>query len=107
MGVVSELVKNVKIPEMVRVTQKFDDAAIADVQERTRQELSKENINSLIKPGMRIAIGVGSRGISNNATITKCVVDFIKEKGAEPFIVAAMGSHGGASAQGQRDIIEG
>lgn len=107
MGVVSELVKNVKIPEMVRVKQWFDDARIMDVPAKTNAELHQEKITSQIHPGMRIAIGAGSRGISNYAVIIKCIVDFVKEMGAEPFIVPAMGSHGGACADGQRQMLAG
>lgn len=107
MGVVSELVQRMKIPEMMRVRQKFDDTAIQDVPAVTNEQLHQEKICSLIRPGMRIAIGAGSRGISNYATIIKCIVDFVKEMGAEPFIVPAMGSHGGALAEGQRQMLAG
>ena len=55
--------------------------------------------------GARVAIGVGSRGISNIATIVKSVVDFWKEQGAHPFIFPAMGSHGAATAEGQSDVL--
>lgn len=107
MGAVSELVKNVKIPQMVRVRQTFDATEVSDVVAKIRQELEQEKIRSLVKPGMRIAVGAGSRGISNYALIIKQVVDYLKECGAEPFIVAAMGSHGGATAEGQREILNG
>ena len=73
MGVVSELVQRMKIPEMMRVRQKFDDTAIQDVPAVTNEQLHQEKIRSLIRPGMRIAIGAGSRGISNYATIIKCI----------------------------------
>lgn len=60
-----------------------------------------------MKPGMRIAITAGSRGIANVALTTKCIADFVRSRGAHPFIVPAMGSHGGATAEGQRAILEG
>ena len=107
MSVVSDLLKNVKIPDMVKVRQEFPADEVTDVVAKTRAELEQAKIKSLIKPGMSIAIGAGSRGISNYAKIILTVVEFIKECGASPFIVAAMGSHGGASAQGQTDILTG
>ena len=107
MGVVSELIRNVKIPEMIRVKQSFDDTALQDVPGKMDEQLHQEKIRSQIRPGMRIAIGAGSRGISNYSVIIKKIVDFVKEMGAEPFIVPAMGSHGGACVEGQRQILYG
>ena len=63
-------------------------------------------LKNSVLPGMRIAIGVGSRGVANIAIITKVVVDFIKDLGAFPFIVPAMGSHGGATALGQKNLLK-
>ncbi|WP_245535025.1 lactate racemase domain-containing protein [Leadbettera azotonutricia] len=70
-------------------------------------ELSQPCIAARIKPGMKVAITCGSQGISNIALITKNIVDFVKSKGAYLFIIPAMGSHGGATAEGQRALIEG
>ena len=58
-----------------------------------------------MKPGSRVAIGVGSRGITNIATIARAVVDFWKSAGMQPFIFPAMGSHGAATAEGQSDVL--
>ena len=58
-----------------------------------------------IKPGMRIAVGCGSRGIRNYSAVAKATVDALKELGAVPFVVSAMGSHGGATPQGQRELL--
>ena len=107
MGVVRELIRNVKIPEMIRVKQSFDDTALQDVPGKMDEQLHQEKIRSQIRPGMRIAIGAGSRGISNYSVIIKKIVDFVKEMGAEPFIVPAMGSHGGATAEGQIAVLAG
>ena len=63
--------------------------------------------DQLIKPGMNIAITAGSRGIANVDVITKAIVDYVKSQEAKPFIVPAMGSHGGASAAGQIEILAG
>lgn len=59
----------------------------------------------LIKPGMRIAIGVGSRGIDHLPETVRTVADYLKRKGAKPFVTSAMGSHGGATAKGQIDVL--
>ena len=68
-------------------------------------ELMESPFGGRTKPGARVAIGVGSRGISNIATIVRAVVDFWKSKGARPFIFPAMGSHGAATAEGQADVL--
>jgi hypothetical protein len=58
-----------------------------------------------LKPGMRVAVGVGSRGIANYQTIVRATLDVLREHGTHPFLVAAMGSHGGANAEGQRELL--
>lgn len=109
MGVVSSLAKDVKLPKMVKVIQKFSNERISveDIPGIVSKELSNEKIASKIKPGMKIAITCGSRGISNIALITKSIVSALKEMGADPFVVPAMGSHGGATANGQKELLEG
>ena len=59
----------------------------------------------MIKPGMSIAIAVGSRGVNQIEAITRTTVEFLKELKAEPFIVPSMGSHGGATAEGQKEVL--
>ena len=71
----------------------------------SNEELGNADFVSRVPTGARIAIGVGSRGISNLATIVKSVVDFWKEQGARPFLFPAMGSHGAATAEGQADVL--
>lgn len=107
MKVVTNLICGTPLPRMAKVRQKFDAACIpADkVRETVLKELSREEIASRIEPGMRIAVTCGSRGINGGAVMAKAIVDFIKERGAEPFITAAMGSHGGATAEGQLQIL--
>ncbi|MFV0413146.1 MAG: lactate racemase domain-containing protein, partial [Oscillospiraceae bacterium] len=77
------------------------------IPEVVRRQLAKPEIESQILPGMRIAITAGSRGVANVALITKCIAAFCTARGAHPFIVPAMGSHGGATAEGQREILKG
>ncbi len=106
---VADLVKDVTVPRMFRVRQIFPRNKIEpeEIPGIIKKLLSEEKFSSQIKPGMKIAITAGSRGIANNALTTKCIADFIKSKGALPFVVPAMGSHGGSTAAGQREILKG
>ncbi|MCI8399172.1 MAG: DUF2088 domain-containing protein [Oscillibacter sp.] len=106
-GIIHELVKDVPLPRMVRVRQTFDAAQIDDVHEAVWKELSQEKIRSTIQPGMRICITAGSRGIDRLREFEKAIADFVKSCGAEPFIIPAMGSHGGCTAEGQLEILTG
>lgn len=93
------------LPRFVLAQQSFPDRAIARIPEHIRAELSGSDFLARIPAGARIAIGVGSRGISNIATIVKAVAGFWKDHGARPFIFPAMGSHGAATAEGQADVL--
>lgn len=93
------------LPRFVLAEQHFPNRAIKNIPDHIRRELTGSGISSRLPQGARVAIGVGSRGISNIATIVKSVVEFWKEKGAQPFIFPAMGSHGAASAEGQADVL--
>lgn len=107
-GVVSQLLKDVPIPPMFLAEQSFPRPVIKpeDIPAVVNEQLSREPFRSKIKPGMQIAITAGSRGIANVALITRSVVDFVRACGAVPFIVPAMGSHGGATAEGQLEVLE-
>ena len=76
-----------------------------DIEATVFREMGQEQFASLVKPGMEIAVTAGSRGIRNVDIITRAIVDFIKSCGAKPFIVPAMGSHGGATAEGQLEVL--
>ncbi len=108
-GSVSELLKHVSIPKMFRAEQAFKKDRIEreQIPEAVRKELSRPEIASRIQPGMRIAITAGSRGVANVDVITRTIVEFVKEQGASPFIVPAMGSHGGAKAESQKELLAG
>jgi hypothetical protein len=82
----------------------FKSAPLNDITNKISSEM--ERIRPQIKRGMKIAISVGSRGIANISVIVKEVADLFKAYGAEPFIVPAMGSHGGATAEGQTALLE-
>lgn len=105
--IVADLVSGQKLPKMFRIRQKFPRERILpeEIPAVIEKLLNEEKFAVQIKPGMRIAITAGSRGIANVALITKCIADFVKMMGAEPFVVPAMGSHGGATAEGQTAIL--
>ena len=109
MGTVERLLSSVELPEMVSVRQKFDDTHIPveEIPDVVKTQLDRTEIKEKIRPGMEIAITVGSRGVANIPVIIKAIGDFVKSQGATPFLVPAMGSHGGATAEGQRAVIEG
>ncbi len=90
---------------MLPVRQHFPDRSLADLRGEVLRRLAACNFDPRVQPGARIAIGVGSRGISNVATITRAAVDYWKSQGARPFIFPAMGSHGGATPEGQADVL--
>jgi hypothetical protein len=96
---------DIELPSMTRVRQSFPRPQLADVEAAVVSEFSRPGIGDRIKPGTRVAIGVGSRGIANLEEIARTVVREVKQRGAEPFIVPAMGSHGGATAEGQALLL--
>lgn len=89
----------------MRIRQSFPSRKIADLPAAVQAELSALDLR--LKPGARIAIGIGSRGIANLVPLAKELIAFLKAKGALPFVVPAMGSHGGATAEGQAEILAG
>ncbi len=92
-----------KLPRVIRVSQCF--AATHPVDIRAALEVEFLKMHDRIHAGDRIAVGVGSRGITHLATIVSLVLEQIRKLGATPFIIPAMGSHGGATPQGQRDVL--
>ena len=95
-----------EFPKVVRVKQKFPRPRVENVQAALREQLGREEISSTIKPGMSVALTAGSRGIARIDTILRSLVGILRDMGAEPFIVPSMGSHGGATAEGQVEILE-
>ncbi len=94
-----------EIPELIKVRQFFNREHIEDIEDKVREEILGSGVR--IKPGSYIAIAAGSRGIRNIHRIVRATVDVVKEFGGRPFIVPAMGSHGGATAEGQKELLEG
>lgn len=103
---VNALLKNVKLPKMIHVRQVFNDEHIADLAAVLHEQLNRPEIKATIRPGMSIAVTAGSRGIDNMPLILRETVVFLKTCGAEPFIIPAMGSHGGAVAEGQVALLK-
>jgi hypothetical protein len=95
-----------RLPDVVQVRQAFPRPRVEDVEGAVRDEWSKDGIGSSIRPGMEVAIAAGSRGIAEIASFVRAVARGVRDAGASPFIVPAMGSHGGATAEGQRAILE-
>ncbi|MCL2436438.1 MAG: lactate racemase domain-containing protein [Clostridiales bacterium] len=94
-----------KLPKMHKVRQEVPSARLEDVAGAIRAEMAKDEILAKIKPGAKVAVGVGSRGLRNLSLIVKTVVDCIAEAGGKPFILSAMGSHGGGNEAGQRTVL--
>jgi hypothetical protein len=94
-------------PQIFRVRQKFEAPRLDDVAGTVRAELARLNLGPKIKPGETVAITAGSRGVANIAIIIRAAAQHFQSLGAKPFIVPAMGSHGGGTAAGQRELIEG
>ncbi len=104
---IDEILKNIKIPRMILVKQNFSANSVSHIPEKIKNELSRNEILSRIKPGMTIAICCGSRGIADISVVVRELVSWLKERGAYPEIIPAMGSHGGASAEGQKAVLAG
>jgi len=105
MASMQHLLKDIKLPKVAHVKCEFDRSEVSDIEGALLGELSRPEISGCIKPGMKIAVGVGSRGLAGLEIMVKTLVSKLKELGAEPFIVPTMGSHGGATAEGQKAIL--
>src|SRR5215471_8406215 len=90
---------------LLLVRQDFPDHRLADVCTEARGQLERSGFAARVRPGGRVAIGVGSRGIANIAAIVTAVVEYWTAHGFNPFIVPAMGSHGAATPEGQADVL--
>ena len=104
MSAISDILKDIRLPRMVRVHQQFDSQVVEDIPGEITRQLSGDFPHG-IKAGMSVAITCGSRGIANLSTIMHTVVDFCIRQGAHPFIIPAMGSHAGATAEGQQGML--
>lgn len=102
----ARLVEHIMPPPVALVRQTFPATDAGDAAAAVHEALKSSPHACAIKPGMRIALTVGSRGIAALPELVRAVVREIRARGAEPFIVPAMGSHGGATAEGQLKVLE-
>jgi Lactate racemase N-terminal domain len=94
-------------PPFARVRQSIPQPRLEDVPGTVRKLIRSSRLRERVKPGGRIAVGIGSRGIHGIDVVARSIVDALSEMQYQPFIVAAMGSHGGATAEGQRELLAG
>ena len=93
------------LPPMARIRQNLASDRIADVRRDVREKLASFGIGDKVKPGGRIAITAGSRGIGGFVELLLGITDAVRAAGGEPFIIPAMGSHGGATPEGQTEVL--
>lgn len=98
--------KRMALPKMTRIQQQFEAPVLTDLPAAIHAELDRINAATIVKPGETVAITAGSRGVANVDIAVKATVEYLKGLGAKPFVVPAMGSHGGATAEGQRSVLE-
>ena len=109
MSGITHLVEGMKLPRFVRVRQYFprDELSEEQITAQLERDFSAPWVRERIRPGQRICITCGSRGVSNIQLVTREIVRLVRQLGAEPFLIPAMGSHGGATDEGQRGILAG
>ncbi len=94
-----------QFPQMVTVHQTFDAPTVTDIAGTVQQALQRLRFSERIRPGQTVAITAGSRGIAHIADVTAACVQAARQAGADPFVVPAMGSHGGGTAEGQTAVL--
>jgi hypothetical protein len=105
--ILHQLLDPVPIPQMARVRNNAPvPSAIPDISTAVHEQLQHANAQQMFQPGKRIAVGVGSRGIGRLSEIVAALISELKVLGTEPFIIPTMGSHGGATAEGQREVLK-
>jgi hypothetical protein len=105
MSVIENLLRTFTIPPMIKVRQRFHTMEIADVAAAVHKSIHDTNVLSRINSGDKVGIAVGSRGVADIALIVRETVKAVRSVGGEPFIIPAMGSHGGATVEGQRAVL--
>ncbi|MFL5241661.1 MAG: lactate racemase domain-containing protein [Gemmataceae bacterium] len=93
------------LPLIAPIHQSVSHPAVADLAHETRQQWESSSLRQCLRRGSTVAVAVGSRGIANLATLVRDTLDYLRDLGTQPFIVAAMGSHGGGTAEGQRELL--
>lgn len=105
MGIYAKLLQSVSLPKVARIRQTFSDEHLKDIPKAICEALKRPGTLDRIQPGESVAISVGSRGIDNLQLIVQTLVSELNKRGAKVMIIPAMGSHGGATAEGQREIL--
>ncbi len=95
-----------ELPKMVKIRQTFPVPAVGDIEGEVARQMQKIGLPQKVAPGMKVAITAGSRGIANIALMLRTLVSELQKLGAEPRIIPAMGSHGGATAESQLEVLE-
>lgn len=103
--ILNQILNQIELPKIVKVKQTFTRPKLYDIEKEIIEKILEQKVLEKIRKGSKIAITGGSRGISNYQTIIRVIVSIVKEYGGEPFIVPAMGSHGGGTGEGQRKIL--
>ena len=105
-AVLHHLLDPVPIPQMAHVRYAIPTPTpLRDIRAAVREQMERAGARTMVRPGQRIAVGVGSRGIGRLPEIVAALVGELRALGAEPFIIPTMGSHGGATADGQREVL--
>ena len=98
--------KQVKIPKFIKAVQHYKEVPhVSDPRAEIKFKLAQFGLKDKIKPGMRIAVTAGSRGVDGMVDVIAQIIQEIKDCGGEPFVFPSMGSHGGATAEGQREVL--
>ena len=99
------LLDQVELPRVFRYTQSFPDECLDDIPATLARSWAACPAATAVRPGMRVALSVGSRGIAELPVLVAAIAARVRACGAEPFVVPAMGSHGGATAEGQKALL--
>src|SRR5690242_5919824 len=95
----------IPLPKLIEIAQTYPASASLNIHSILAEQFHKEGLSNRLSPGIRVAVGVGSRGIANLMEIVQAALDLLTAAGARPFVVPAMGSHGGATPEGQAKVL--
>ena len=105
MDVYGEILRGTALPRFFPLRQRFDRAEVPDAGEAVRRTLGEAGVLERLRPGDTVALTAGSRQIDRLPEILRALAEAVRSRGALPFLVPAMGSHGGATAEGQRALL--
>ena len=94
------------LPKIFKIRQKIEAPRLENVERRVHELLDQFDLQKKVKRGEHIALTAGSRGIKDKPKVLKAIIERLKDLGASPFVVPCMGSHGGATAEGQVEVLE-